>query len=72
MESRRSTCWWSISIRLKPRREAGVKLAEAIEQIDMGGSSMLRSASKNYQSVAVVVDPADYETGLGERRDRGG
>ena len=50
----------------------GVKLAEAIEQIDIGGPSMLRSASKNYQSVTVVVDPADYEAVLAEMRDRAG
>jgi phosphoribosylaminoimidazolecarboxamide formyltransferase / IMP cyclohydrolase len=50
----------------------GVKLAEAIEQIDIGGPSMLRSASKNYQSVAVVVDPADYQPVLDEMRDRDG
>lgn len=50
----------------------GVKLAEAIEQIDIGGPSMLRSASKNYQSVAVVVDPADYQAVLEEMRDRDG
>ncbi len=35
-------------------------LEEAIEQIDIGGPSMLRSAAKNYRSVTVVVDPADY------------
>ena len=50
----------------------GVKLAEAIEQIDIGGPAMLRSASKNYQSVTVVVDPADYEAVLEEMRDREG
>ncbi len=50
----------------------GVKLAEAIEQIDIGGPSMIRSASKNYQSVAVVVDPADYQPVLDELRDRKG
>ena len=50
----------------------GVKLEEAIEQIDIGGPSMLRSASKNYQSVTVVVDPADYEAVLEEMRDREG
>ncbi len=37
-----------------------VTLEEAIEQIDIGGPSMLRSAAKNYRSVTVVVDPADY------------
>jgi phosphoribosylaminoimidazolecarboxamide formyltransferase / IMP cyclohydrolase len=38
-----------------------VTLAEAIENIDIGGPSMLRSAAKNHESVTVVVDPADYE-----------
>lgn len=38
----------------------GVTLAEAIENIDIGGPSMLRSAAKNHESVTVVVDPADY------------
>jgi phosphoribosylaminoimidazolecarboxamide formyltransferase/IMP cyclohydrolase len=38
----------------------GVTLEDAIEQIDIGGPSMLRSAAKNYKSVTVVVDPADY------------
>jgi len=37
-----------------------VTLAEAIENIDIGGPSMLRSAAKNHQSVTVVADPADY------------
>ncbi len=37
-----------------------VTLAEAIENIDIGGPSMLRSAAKNHDSVTVVVDPADY------------
>ena len=39
---------------------AGVTDAEAIEQIDIGGPSMLRSAAKNHERVWVVVDPADY------------
>ena len=38
-----------------------VSLEEAIENIDIGGPSMLRSAAKNHESVTVVVDPADYE-----------
>ncbi|HET7231655.1 MAG TPA: bifunctional phosphoribosylaminoimidazolecarboxamide formyltransferase/IMP cyclohydrolase [Longimicrobium sp.] len=38
----------------------GVTIAEAIENIDIGGPSMLRSAAKNHESVWVVVDPADY------------
>src|SRR5437868_9343776 len=40
--------------------KANVSLAEAIENIDIGGPSMLRSAAKNHESVTVVVDPADY------------
>ena len=39
----------------------GVTLEEAIENIDIGGPSMLRSAAKNHESVTVMVDPADYE-----------
>jgi phosphoribosylaminoimidazolecarboxamide formyltransferase/IMP cyclohydrolase len=40
--------------------KADVTLDEAIENIDIGGPSMLRSAAKNYRSVTVVTDPADY------------
>lgn len=39
----------------------GAEFAEAVENIDIGGPTMLRSAAKNYQDVAVVVDPADYD-----------
>jgi phosphoribosylaminoimidazolecarboxamide formyltransferase/IMP cyclohydrolase len=39
---------------------AGAKPEEVIEQIDIGGPSMLRSAAKNYAAVTVIVDPADY------------
>jgi phosphoribosylaminoimidazolecarboxamide formyltransferase/IMP cyclohydrolase len=39
---------------------ANVTFEEAIEQIDIGGPSMLRSAAKNHQDVTVVCDPADY------------
>ncbi len=41
-------------------QKPGVTLKEAVEQIDIGGPSMLRSASKNFESVAVVSDPMDY------------
>jgi phosphoribosylaminoimidazolecarboxamide formyltransferase/IMP cyclohydrolase len=41
---------------------------EAIENIDIGGPSMIRSASKNHQDVAVVVDPSDYPIVLEEMR----
>lgn len=40
----------------------GVTEAEAIEEIDIGGVTLLRAAAKNYESVTVVVDPADYVT----------
>ncbi len=43
-----------------------VTLEDAIENIDIGGPSMLRSAAKNYQSVTVITDPADYSTVLKE------
>jgi phosphoribosylaminoimidazolecarboxamide formyltransferase/IMP cyclohydrolase len=39
----------------------GVSLHDAIENIDIGGPSMLRSAAKNHDSVTVIVDPVDYE-----------
>jgi len=41
--------------------QKGVKLEEAVENIDIGGPSMLRSASKNFKSVAVLSNPADYK-----------
>jgi phosphoribosylaminoimidazolecarboxamide formyltransferase/IMP cyclohydrolase len=50
----------------------GVTLEEAIENIDIGGPSMLRSAAKNYRSVTVVVDPADYAKVLENMRDNDG
>ena len=40
----------------------GVEFAEAVENIDIGGPTMLRSAAKNYQDVLVLIDPADYKT----------
>jgi phosphoribosylaminoimidazolecarboxamide formyltransferase/IMP cyclohydrolase len=49
-----------------------VTLAEAIENIDIGGPSMIRSAAKNYESVTVVVDPADYNLVLETMRDNDG
>ena len=52
--------------------KAGTTLEEAIEQIDIGGPSMLRSAAKNYRSVTVVVDPADYADVLENMRDNDG
>src|SRR5713226_4675674 len=49
-----------------------VTLAEAIENIDIGGPSMIRSAAKNYESVTVVVDPADYDSVLENMRENSG
>ncbi len=49
----------------------GVELQEAIENIDIGGPTMIRSAAKNYQDVAVVVDPADYAVVLDEIKNGG-
>tara|TARA_Y100001934_G_scaffold278958_1_gene381511 strand:+ start:955 stop:2562 length:1608 start_codon:yes stop_codon:yes gene_type:complete len=45
-----------------------VTLPEAIEQIDIGGPSMLRSAAKNHASVTVVCDPVDYDRVLNSMR----
>ncbi|MDP9099123.1 MAG: bifunctional phosphoribosylaminoimidazolecarboxamide formyltransferase/IMP cyclohydrolase, partial [Verrucomicrobiota bacterium] len=53
-------------------QKPGVTLAEAIEQIDIGGPSMIRSAAKNYESVTVVIDPADYDSVLEDMRDHEG
>ncbi|MCD6306682.1 MAG: IMP cyclohydrolase [Deltaproteobacteria bacterium] len=50
----------------------GVTLEEAIENIDIGGPSMLRSSAKNFKFVTVVVDPADYDTVLKEMGDLDG
>ncbi|MGI5822860.1 MAG: bifunctional phosphoribosylaminoimidazolecarboxamide formyltransferase/IMP cyclohydrolase [Dethiobacteria bacterium] len=48
----------------------GVTLEEAIENIDIGGPTMVRAAAKNYQDVIVVVEPGDYSTVVEElRRD---
>ena len=49
----------------------GVSPEELIENIDIGGPAMIRSAAKNFQSVAVVTDPADYAEVRGELRSRG-
>jgi phosphoribosylaminoimidazolecarboxamide formyltransferase/IMP cyclohydrolase len=48
-----------------------VEFHEAVENIDIGGPTMLRSAAKNYQDVAVVVDSADYEKIISELKDGG-
>src|SRR5205809_788407 len=53
-------------------RKPDVALTEAIENIDIGATSMIRSAAKNYESVTVVVDPADYDTVLENMRENNG
>lgn len=59
-----------VCVNLYPFRETiakeGTTMAEAIEKIDIGGPSMLRSAAKNFNDVTVVCDPADYDTILAE------
>src|ERR1700716_55109 len=65
-----------VAVNLYPFEETiakpNVTLEEAIEKIDIGGPSMIRSAAKNYESVTVVVDPADYDTILETIRDHEG
>ncbi len=50
----------------------GVTLEDAIENIDIGGPSMLRSAAKNHRFVTVVVDPEDYQGLIGEMMSNNG
>ena len=50
----------------------GADFATCIENIDIGGPSMLRSAAKNFESVAVVTDPASYDAILAEMRANNG
>ena len=57
--------WDAVKTKTDPR--------EIIEMIDIGGPAMLRSAAKNYQSVAVLSDPKDYETLIEElKKNQGG
>jgi len=55
-----------VAVNLYPFRETVAKpettFEDAIEQIDIGGPSMLRSAAKNHADVIVIVDPADYQS----------
>lgn len=59
-----------VCVNLYPFREtiakSDVTMEDAVEHIDIGGPSMLRSAAKNWESVTVVCNPADYETILSE------
>jgi len=56
----------------KAAAKEGVRLEDAIEEIDIGGPAMLRSSAKNFRDVAVIVDPADYEVVLNEMKDSNG
>ena len=49
----------------------GVTMEDAIENIDIGGPSMVRSAAKNWKDVTIVCDPSDYDRVLGEIRENG-
>lgn len=64
-----------VCVNLYPFRQTiakpNVGFAEAIENIDIGGPSMLRSAAKNCASVTVVCDPADYDRIIAEIRENG-
>jgi len=65
-----------VVVNLYPFRETiakpDVTLAEAVENIDIGGPTMLRSAAKNFASVAVVCDPDCYDEIIAEMRANGG
>lgn len=64
-----------VCVNLYPFRETiskpDVTMEDAVEHIDIGGPSMLRSAAKNWESVTVVCNPADYESVLSEIRSGG-
>ncbi len=64
-----------VAINLYPFKQTilkeNVTREDAIENIDIGGPTMLRAAAKNWQDVAVIVDPADYETVAGELEAKG-
>ena len=64
-----------VSVNLYPFKETvqkpGVSHEEIIENIDIGGPSMLRSASKNYKFIPVLCDPSDYDAVVKELRENG-
>ncbi len=64
-----------VCVNLYPFRETiakpDVTMEDAVEHIDIGGPSMLRSAAKNWESVTVVCNPSDYATILSEIRSSG-
>ncbi|HBH20825.1 MAG TPA: bifunctional phosphoribosylaminoimidazolecarboxamide formyltransferase/inosine monophosphate cyclohydrolase [Rikenellaceae bacterium] len=64
-----------VCVNLYPFRQTiakeGVTMADAIENIDIGGPSMVRSAAKNWKDVTIICDPADYDKVLAELRESG-
>lgn len=64
-----------VAINLYPFKQTilkpGVRLEDAVENIDIGGPTMIRAAAKNWQDVAVIVNPADYGAVLDELRTLG-
>jgi len=56
----------------KTASKPGVHFEDLIENIDIGGPSMIRSAAKNFEDVAVVTSPADYDAIAGEMQKSGG
>ncbi len=64
-----------VCVNLYPFKETvqkpGVSHEEIIENIDIGGPSMLRSASKNYKFIPVLCDPSDYDAVVKELRENG-
>lgn len=55
----------------KATRDPNCTVANAIENIDIGGPTMLRAAAKNFQDVTVIVDPADYPQVIAEIKEQG-
>nr|WP_317412275.1 bifunctional phosphoribosylaminoimidazolecarboxamide formyltransferase/IMP cyclohydrolase [uncultured Solibaculum sp.] len=64
-----------VAINLYPFKQTILKpdvtLEDAIENIDIGGPTMIRAAAKNWQDVSVIVDPADYQTVIEEYKKSG-
>src|SRR5688572_28269376 len=57
---------------VKAAAKADIAFDALVEEIDIGGPSMVRSAAKNFQDVLIVVDPGDYERVLAELSQRDG
>lgn len=64
-----------VCVNLYPFRQTiakeGVSMADAIENIDIGGPSMVRSAAKNWKDVTIICDPSDYDSVLAELKENG-